>query len=176
VQNLPAQFALRRAAPSDLPAYGALCRATFTETFHAFHDAEAMARHVAWAFNDDRLGAELNDASRTIIVATAGDDLIGYVLLRAGEAPQSVRAARPMEIGRFYVTSPWHGRGVADALMDAALAALRERGADAAWLAAWEQNPRALRFYARRGFMVVGRATYLFDGTPENDYVFMLAL
>ena len=176
MHKLPPQFALRRAVPADLPAYGALCRSTFTETFRAFHDADSMARHVAWAFNDDRLGTELNDASRTVIVATAGDELIGYVLLRAGEPPPAVRAARPMEIGRFYVTSPWHGRGVADALMDAALAALRERGADAAWLAAWEQNPRALRFYARRGFMVVGRATYLFDGQTEYDYVFMLAL
>ena len=176
MHNLPSSWTLRRAGPADLAAYGELCRATFTATFRAFHDADSMARHVAWAFNDDRLGADMTDAARTVIVATAGDDLIGYVLLRAGDAPPAVRAARPVEIGRFYVASPWHGRGVADALMDAAIAEARHRGADVAWLAAWEQNPRALRFYARRGFAVVGNATYLFDGQTEHDYLHTLTL
>ena len=176
MHNLPSDFVLKRAGPADLAAYGQLCRETFIETFRAFHDADSMARHVAWAFNDDRLGAELADDSRTVIAATAGGDWIGYALLRVGEAPPEVRAARPVEIGRFYVASAWHGRGVADALMDAAIAEARQRHADVAWLAAWEQNPRALRFYARRGFARVGSATYLFDGQPENDYLFMLAL
>jgi diamine N-acetyltransferase len=167
---------LRRAGPADLVAYGRLCRETFVATFRDSHDADSMARHVEWAFNDDRVGAELTDASRTVIVATAGDDLIGYVLLRSGDAPPAVHAARPVEIGRFYVASAWHGRGVADALMDAAIAEARQRNADVAWLAAWQENPRALRFYARRGFVIVGSATYQFDGQLEHDHLLTLTL
>ena len=176
MQNSPSLWTLRRAGPADRAAYGQLCRETFVTAFRDAHDADSMARHVAWAFNDDRLCAELTDASRTVIVATAGDALIGYVLLRSGDAPPEVRAARPLEIGRFYVTSAWHGRGVADALMDAAIAEARQRNADVAWLAAWQENPRALRFYARRGFVIVGNTTYVFDGQIEHDHLLTLTL
>jgi GNAT superfamily N-acetyltransferase len=176
VPTLPTGCALRRATAADLAAYGELCRRTFEETYRDHHDEDALARHVAATFRDERLRDELADPERLVLAVTCDAAWVAYALLERGPSPSTVRGDRPREIVRFYVASSWQGRGVAAPLMAAALDAARAAGCDVAWLTVWEQNSRALRFYARQGFVPVGRTTYLFDGTPENDLLLAVAL
>lgn len=174
--GLPHGCALHHATPADLAAYAGISRRTFADTYAATHHADAVARHVAARFTDARLRAELEGAHMQALAVTHGVEWVGYALLEAGPAPDAVRGANPVEVARFYVDRAWHGRGIAAPLMDAALDAARGAGHDMAWLGVWEQNSRACRFYARRGFATVGRATYLFDGLPENDHVMAIVL
>jgi ribosomal protein S18 acetylase RimI-like enzyme len=167
---------LRRARPDDLADYADLCRRTFTDAYAANHEADALARHVAVAFRDERLRDELaSDDAPVFLVAHEGI-LVAYACLGLGPAPAGVHGTRPVEIVRFYVDRAWHGRGIAGPLMDAVLGAARDAGGDVAWLTTWEHNSRALGFYARQGFARVGRATYLFDGVPENDQLLAIPL
>ncbi|MDP1892455.1 MAG: GNAT family N-acetyltransferase [Gemmatimonadaceae bacterium] len=173
---LPPDCLLRRATPADLAAYAELARRTFIETYRSSHDDVALARHVAATLDDERLRAELADAGRTVLAVTVGQEWVAYAALAAGATPPEVRGDRPLEIARFYVASAWHGRGVAAPLMDAVLDEARRRGGDAAWLCVWEHNARALRFYLGRGFELIGRTTYIFDGRPEDDHLLAIRL
>lgn len=176
VHQLPPGCVLRHAIAADLAAYGAFCRRTFTETYRASHPPEALARHVAGRFGDADLENELGDPQRTVLAVTHEGAWVAYALLRSGAAPAGVEGTHAVEVERFYVDDDWHGRGIATPLMDAVLEAARRRGGDVAWLAVWEQNSRATRFYTRCGFAGVGRATYQFDGHPESDQVMAIRL
>jgi len=44
-------------------------------------------------------------------------------------------------------------------------------GADVAWLGVWEQNPRAISFYAKNGFAVVGEHVFVLGKDPQRDLV-----
>jgi ribosomal protein S18 acetylase RimI-like enzyme len=176
VRQLPPDCLLHRATTADLDAYAELARRTFTETYRDAHDAGSLARHVAATLNDERVRAELEDAGRTVLAVTVGPEWVAYAVLAVGTTPPEVRGARPLEIARFYVASAWHGRGVAAPLMDAVLDEARRQGGDAAWLCVWEHNARALRFYLRMGFELVGRTTYIFDGQPEDDHLLAIPL
>ena len=135
-----------------------------------------MARHVAERLNDRRLAEELADPARTVLALAFGTEWAACAMLRRDQQPDDVVAVRPVEIERFYVDHDWHGRGLAAPLMAATLDAARELGHDVAWLAVWEQNPRAVRFYEKQGFRVVGRHVYLFDGTTEDDHLMAIEL
>ncbi|MHB1311726.1 MAG: GNAT family N-acetyltransferase [Gemmatimonadaceae bacterium] len=174
--TFPAGFLLRHATAADLPAYGAFVRLTFQATYGPQQEPESLARHVAERLNDDRLQDELHDASRTLLLLESGTSLAGFALLRAWEAPPEVGAANAVEVERFYVGQAWHGRGLAAPLMTAALDVARAAGHDAAWLSVWERNPRAIRFYEKQGFAIVGRHVYYFDGQPEDDHLMVRAL
>ena len=67
-------------------------------------------------------------------------------------------------------------RGVAPALMDAALDAARARGAQTLWLGVWERNPRAVAFYAKYGFVRVGEHTFVLGGDAQTDWRFARAV
>ncbi|GAB7185157.1 N-acetyltransferase [Kitasatospora sp. Ki12] len=59
-------------------------------------------------------------------------------------------------------------RGVADAMLDTALAWARDRGAGRMLLGVHEANPRAAAFYLRRGFAYTGGGTpYVLDASAR---------
>ena len=103
-------------------------------------------------------------------------DLAAYAQLRFGPAPACVRADHPGEILRLYVHRDWHGRGLAQRLMDTCLAALRDRGADVVWLGVWEHNPRAIAFYRKFDFTEVGDHVFPVGDDPQRDIVMMRSL
>jgi ribosomal protein S18 acetylase RimI-like enzyme len=82
-----------------------------------------------------------------------------------------VKGPTPVEIWRFYVDRPWQGRGLAGRMMAEACAGARARGGETAWLAVWERNPRAIGFYRKCGFAVVGRQPFVLGGDVQTDLV-----
>jgi ribosomal protein S18 acetylase RimI-like enzyme len=171
VHGCPPGFLVHRADAADLAAFGDFGRRTFIATYGAMQTQDAMARHVADRFSDGRLREELADPARTVLALKRGDAWVGCAQLRSGEAPASVAGTRSVEIERFYVDQEWQGQGLAALLMAETLATARPQGHDVAWLAVWQENPRAIRFYEKQGFRVVGRQIYMFDDRAEDDYL-----
>jgi regulation of enolase protein 1 (concanavalin A-like superfamily)/ribosomal protein S18 acetylase RimI-like enzyme len=63
------------------------------------------------------------------------------------------------------VADDYHGRGLGSALMDAVLAAARQRGLDTIYLTVVRDNDKARGLYERRGFVTYGAFTGQ-DGLP----------
>ena len=143
----------------------------FRETYLPTCDARDVEAYAAEAFTAARMGEELRDPGGLLLVAEIEGEWAGYAQLHRGQAPDGVPGERPMEIARFYVDARWHGRGVAGEMMDAVLAATDAWGCDAAWLCVWEANLRAIRFYRRLGFGVVGSAEFRMGGDVQRDHV-----
>ena len=70
----------------------------------------------------------------------------------------------------------WHGKGLAQALMDACIGELRRQNADAVWLGVWEHNPRAIAFYRKCGFTEVGEHVFVLGEDPQRDVVMVKPL
>jgi ribosomal protein S18 acetylase RimI-like enzyme len=81
-----------------------------------------------------------------------------------------------MEVVRFYVDRPWHGRGVAHQLMAAAADAAQAAGARTLWLGVWERNPRAIAFYRKCGFEDVGTQIFVLGADHQQDLVLARSL
>ncbi len=60
--------------------------------------------------------------------------------------------------------------------MQRALATAKAAGSDRIWLGVWEPNGRALSFYRKFGFQVVGDHPYQFGSDPQRDLVMELEL
>jgi len=162
---------IRRGTAADASTLAALARDTFFDTFASTNDATDMALHLERAYGVPQQAAELADpAVMTLLVEESGA-AVAYAQLRTGHAPGGVTGARPIELWRFYVTRDWHGRGIAQALMDHVLADARAAGADTLWLGVWEHNPRARAFYGKCGFADVGEHVFLFGTDPQTDRV-----
>jgi ribosomal protein S18 acetylase RimI-like enzyme len=63
------------------------------------------------------------------------------------------------------------GRGASVILLEQCLAQARDWGCDVIWLAVWENNPRAMRFYEKNGFRVVGKTLFRLGGDIQHDFV-----
>ena len=112
----------------------------------------------------------------TVLLVLDGAAIAAYAFLQRGLTIDVVQGPAPWAVVRFYVDRPWHGHGVAGALMAAVAEATRAAGGRTLWLTAWEQNPRARAFYAKMGFRDVGTDTFVLGHSPQVDRVLVRAL
>ena len=156
---------------ADAPVVADLARRTFHDTFAATNDQADMALHLAQAYGVEQQTRELNDPRITTLLVENGGTAIAYAQVRNDHVPDCVTDPGAIELWRFYVDREWHGRGVAGPLMERVTAVSRERGAQTLWLGVWERNDRARAFYAKCGFVDVGKHIFLFGTDPQTDLV-----
>ncbi len=170
---------IRPALPTEAPELSRLGERLWRETYTGLIPQSNLELHLASTFGLVQQAAELADpANRTLVIEGDGA-LLGYALLQAHgpKAPTpAVPFEHPLEVARFYVDRSLHGHGAAQALMAEVLARAEAAGHDGVWLQVWEQNPRALRFYAKAGFRDAGGATYRIGQQVDRDRLLVHAL
>jgi ribosomal protein S18 acetylase RimI-like enzyme len=165
---------IRAAGAADAEAlarFGAEC---FRAAYGADSRPEDVEAHVLEHYSPARQGREIANPDGVFLMAWAGDAIAGYAYLRQVPPPPCVSSRRRMEINRFYLAPETHGRGLAQRLMAAALAAAAERGAEGVWLTVWERNPRGIAFYRKSGFRDVGETVFQVGADPQRDRVMEL--
>src|SRR5690606_20513156 len=81
-------------------------------------------------------------------------------------------AAGDGELKRLYLLKAYQGAGWGGRMFDTAMDWLQGNGAGALWIGVWSENFGAQRFYARRGFEIVGE--YLFPVGRVRDREFIM--
>jgi len=174
---MPDSILIRRATPADARSLAIFAERTFREAFGPDNDPDDVELYVHATYSAERQGAEIDDPERITFVGEDGGTLAAYAQLRLdSRAPDCVNGPAPVELLRFYVDRPWHGRGVAHALMNDVIAAARAHGAHTLWLGVWERNPRAIAFYGKHGFRDVGCVPFKLGGDDQTDRVMARAI
>lgn len=169
---------LRTGRPDDAAPLAEFAAATFTEAFGADNDPDDLAQHLAKSFSPAVQEAQLRDPAYRTLLATSTelDELVAYAQVRLGTAPSCVPEGKSVELLRFYVAGSMHGRGLAQELMATVLADAVALGGDQVWLSVWEENPRALAFYTRQGFVDVGSADFWVGSDRQTDRILLRRL
>lgn len=123
------------------------------QTHYAFDQRRFLEPNQADAAGYARfLQSQLDDEAAVVLVAELRDAIVGYVY--AAIEPLSWKDLRG-ECGYIHdllVSDAARGRGVGEALLDAAIEWLRQRALPRIVLGTAAQNEPARRLFARRGF------------------------
>jgi ribosomal protein S18 acetylase RimI-like enzyme len=164
----------RDAVGADAAALAAFAEATFTATFGHLYPPQDLAAFVTEKYRAPIIAAELADAETRYRLALRGDAIVGYC--KMGAVDMDVDATEAVELHRLYVDAGAKGSGIAQALMDEALAWARGRGAKAMYLSVWENNARAQAFYRRYGFEHIGEHKFMVGSIADRDFIWKLKL
>lgn len=162
-------MAVRTATVADAALLADLGARTFRDTFAADNTEADMAAYLAAAFGSAVQAGEIADPASAFLIAQVDGVTAGYARLRRGHTPACVFGLRPVEIARFYADAPWIGAGIGAVLMTACLAEAAALGCDVIWLDVWERNTRAIAFYAKWGFSVVGEQEFVLGDDVQHD-------
>lgn len=168
---LDAEWRLRPATPADAASLAAFAEAMFRDTFSADNTPDDMDAYCAGAFGEDLQCAEIEDPALSTLLAEDASRLVGYVQFGAGDAPACVSPVPAWELRRLYVDPESKGSGLARELMARAVSGALAGGAASLWLGVWERNPRAIRFYEKAGFTVVGDHVFQLGRDPQRDFI-----
>lgn len=162
---------IRLAHPGDAAALADLAERTFREAFTVDNDPGDMELHCTESFSPEIQQQEIEDPDCVTIVAEVENELVAFAQVRLQAPKECVSAEHPSELYRFYVSSPWHGRGIAQEMMREVRAAAARSKSDCIWLGVWEHNPRALAFYRKHGFRIVGDHVFRLGDTSQRDLI-----
>jgi GNAT superfamily N-acetyltransferase len=170
------EILIRRATEEDATHLAEFARRTYLETFAADNSPENMAMHLAKSFGTAVQLREIRDPNTITLLGEIGATLAAFAQVRRGPPPPCVEGPSPVELHRFYVDRPFHGRGIAQALMRSVDDVARELGGRTLWLGVWERNPRAIGFYTKCGFVDVGEHAFVLGTDEQTDRVMARSL
>jgi len=150
---------IRRAEPADAATIALLGRITFVETFgHLFHDqADELRAYLDATFGVAKLEDSLANARNHYWLASLRRLPVGFAKLKLPSPQEQYRNAAQLQ--KIYVLREFLDRGVGRALLYAVMAVAAAH-APLLWLDVLRENARAIRFYARHGFVVSGEDSY----------------
>lgn len=163
--------AYRTASLDDAEVVAAIGRATFLETFGAGYRPEDLDAFLERDHTPGAARKYLAAADTEIRLVEEGGRAAGYAMLAPNGLPFEEEGRRAIEIKRFYLLAPLHGRGVADELMEWALTRAREMRYDDVVLSVFSDNHRAKRFYARYGFEEVGSYIFMVGEQADDERI-----
>lgn len=162
---------IRKGVTADATVLAKFSSRVFQEAFGADNRPDDMRAHLAATFGVRQQTSELNDPAAITLLAEHEGTLIAYALVRRSTPPRCVTHASPVELHRFYVDRPYHGKGVAQLLMAAVNQAAYELHGKYIWLSTWERNLRAIAFYTKAGFTDAGTADFFVGSDRQRDRI-----
>ena len=158
---------IRVATPADAATLAAISLKTFVDTFAPHNRAADIDAYTSVAFSEEKQRRELETPGIVTLLGEEDGETIAYSQLR--HTPGGPHG--DVEIARFYVDRPHHGRGIAQLLMDSVEQNARALGGTRIWLGVWEHNLRAIAFYRKRGFVQCGAQPFLLGSDLQTDWV-----
>jgi ribosomal protein S18 acetylase RimI-like enzyme len=174
---------LRPATDSDAAALALVGAATFLEAYTWMLPVADILEFIAKAHSERAYAEYMSRPSTRITLAVTGQDVpVGYAMLVAPELPEFDVRPGDVELKRIYLLSkfrrpntPVEGRPgvrVSQALLAASLAEAQAMGSDRLLLGTNDNNERAMAFYQREGFTIVGKRTFTVGAQVCSDFIF----
>jgi diamine N-acetyltransferase len=169
-------ISIRKANYLDIEQLQKIGKQTFSETFSASNSEENMAKYLEEGFSFEKLTAEINDNNSEFYFSEFENSIIGYLKLNFGQSQTELKDDRTVEIERIYVLKDFHGKNVGQLLYEKALHIARQKNADSVWLGVWEENPRAINFYKKNGFVEFDKHIFKLGNDEQTDIMMKLRL
>lgn len=158
-----------RVTTDDLLLLQDIGRRTFLQTFSSSNTERSMLKYLDEGFSAKKLHAELQNKESQFYFAMLGEDVLGYLKLNTGRAQTELKEDGGLEIERIYVLEAYHGMKVGQALYEKAIEVATTLRSAYVWLGVWEENPRAIRFYEKNGFVAFDKHLFKLGDEEQTD-------
>lgn len=167
---------IRTATAQDALCIGVLGMQVFLDTYATQGIRRSIADEVLQAFVPDTIAALLAEPGTSLMVAESNHHLVGFAQVKLNARHPMIEASNVAELQRLYVQERFTGLGIGYQLLQAAEHRAVLGGAALLWATVWVGNERALGFYPRSGYELLGSPIHTFQGETHGNRLFGKAL
>src|SRR5690554_41482 len=167
---------ITRITTNEIDQLQKIGRQTFYETFSTGNTQENMQKYLDERFSIEKLTAELNDKNAIFYIAQLENKIVGYLKINFGDSQTELKDDKSLEIERIYVLKEFQGKKIGQILYDKAIEIAKQKDADYIWLGVWEENPRAIKFYKKNGFVEFDKHIFKLGNDEQTDIMMKLKL
>ena len=171
VTNTPS-FTVRDAITEDALCIGVLGMQVFLDTYATQGIRDSIANEALQAFAPQTIAHLMAQPGLSLLVAESNGHLVGFAQVKLNASHPMITAPDAAELQRLYIQERFTGLGIGYRLLQAAEQRAALGAASVLWATVWVGNERALGFYPRRGYAVLGSPTYTFQGETHDNRLF----
>ncbi len=148
---------IRLATTADATHIALLGRVTFTETFgHFFRDPNDLLSYYHKTFSVEKIRAGIQNPKNVFCIAFVNELPVGYAKLKRDSQTEFLQNEHTCQLQKIYVLKDFLSLKIGYQLQQMLLEKARTLQFKTIWLSVLESNERAVNFYKKSDFKLVG--------------------
>jgi ribosomal protein S18 acetylase RimI-like enzyme len=131
---------------------------------------EFLERH----YNSDAIKKELRDVNNVYYLIQYNDQPVGFSKMVLNAKHPNIGSKNVALLDRIYILKEFYGLKLGLELLNFNITLARENSQSGIWLYAWIGNTRAINFYQKAGFTIIGSHQYYVTKTHYDESHHML--
>lgn len=142
------------------------------QSFKSAHGHSAPKKdiedYMSQNFNEINFLKELSVKKNQFFLISFNEVIVGYTLLILNKKDTTISIENCAYLSRIYLLEAYYGLGLGKKLFDFIKSLCLENNQNGIWLRVWVENQRAIQFYTKLGFEIVGKSDYQISETHSN--------
>ena len=148
---------IRIATERDAKHISILGKRTFSDTFgHLFRDPSDLDTYLENTFSVAKMGSSLLKARNVFWIALVDETPVGYAKLKLDSSTSFIDINSICQLQKIYVLKEYLSLKIGTALQSQLLLKAKTLGYAYIWLSVLNSNDRAIHFYKKNGFTIMG--------------------
>ena len=129
---------------------------------------EDIENYVAANFNESNFIEELSNPDNHYYLIYHDNKLAGYSKITLNTSNENIASENATYMSRLYLLKEFYGLNLGKKLFNFNIEFSKQHKQHGIWLAVWVENERAINFYTKRGFKIVGKYDFRISATHTN--------
>ena len=147
---------IRKATEKDYNSIISIGKVSIEESHRGSCSAEDMDEYLEKNYNSDAIEAELNDANNIYYIINYKDEPVGFSKIILDAKHPNIVAENVTKLDRIYLLKEYYGLKLGLELLNFNIDLAKDNNQSGMWLYTWIGNTRAVNFYLKAGFTIIG--------------------
>ena len=149
---------------------------TFLESHGESASKEDINTFISKTYTKDKLCKELENPTIEYHIIYYKNKVAGYSKIELNIPNTTIEHTNITKLDRFYLLKEFYGLQLGKVLVDFNIELSKKNLQKGMWLAVWIENKRAIKFYSKNGFKIVGKYDFQISKTHSNpNHIMYLA-
>jgi len=165
-----------KATEDDAEQLSELSNLTFLESHGHSAAAVDINNFIENKYNPASLKNELKDVKNIFYTLYYNNKIAGFSKIILNYPDTNCNITNVAKLERIYLLKEFYNLHLGQQLLDFNIKLLKENSQTGVWLFVWQENERAIHFYKKNGFVVIGEFEYKISEKHSNPNFQMLLL
>lgn len=157
-----------KATAADTPLIADIASRSFIESHHTSAPMHEIDNYIKAKYDQAVLREELEDPANIYYIIYTDKKPAGYSKIVFNSPHTRIAQQNITKLERIYLLQEFYGLKLGAELFSFNLRLSKSNDQSGMWLYVWEKNDRAIAFYERAGFKIIGHGDFRLTATHSN--------
>ena len=159
---------IKTATLDDTEVLTQLGKTTFMEAHHTSASIKALECYLNKVYQEERFLEELENPNNIFHLIYFNEEPVGFSKITLSETNAAITKDNVTKLDRIYVLKEYYDKKLGVELFKNLVSVSKENKQTGLWLYVWVKNERAINFYKKMGFLVVGSYDFVLSKNKSN--------